>query len=85
MHCPLCGAVLVEVQRPKIPDESYLEYDSWPKELQDAADIVEQDHSVWYKCDNCKSFGDHYPLIHHHPYRGTSSKPGDSWSLSWVK
>lgn len=82
MHCPLCGAVLVEAKRPKIPDASYLNYDSWPEELQKAADILEQDHSDWYKCDHCNSFRDDSPLRVHHPFRGILSAPGDSWSLN---
>lgn len=37
-----------------------------------------------YKCTK-GCFQEDYPLYFHHPYRGTDSRPGDSWSLSWIK
>jgi len=43
------------------------------------------DESVWFACDNCKSFGDDYPLVMHYPGKDITSPPGDSWSLSWIK
>jgi hypothetical protein len=43
------------------------------------------DESVWFKCTNCNSFGDDYPLILHAALGDLQSSPGDSWSLSWVK
>ena len=29
-------------------------------------------------------FSEDYPLYFHHPFMGIDSRPGDSWSLSWV-
>ncbi len=26
-----------------------------------------------------------FPLRQHHPFKGWASRPGDSWSLSWIK
>jgi hypothetical protein len=70
MFCPLCGAKLIEIQA--------------PEQLTDAG-LPERDESTHFKCDNCKSFGEGYPLVMHHPFGGLKSSPGDSWSLSWVK
>jgi hypothetical protein len=80
MHCPLCGGQLTKVER-KDPTEGW-DYDDprW-KTYQES----EPDNSIWWKCTHCKSFGDDYPLQQHHPLRGINSKPGDSWSLSWIK
>lgn len=30
-------------------------------------------------------FREDYPLYYHHPFRGLNSRPGDSWSISWVE
>lgn len=79
MYCPLCGGLLTEVEREDLTQ--YWDFDDprW--------DTYEPDHdeSVWLKCTHCKSFGDDYPLHWHHPLRGYQSRPGDSWSLSWIK
>lgn len=40
-----------------------------------------------YKCTKEKypCFREDYPLYFHHPFKGIDSKPGDSWSLSYIK
>jgi len=54
----------------------------------------EQDDSIWYTCPN-DCFGEGYELVHHYPLVGWAArtknvdllktKPGDSWSLTWIK
>lgn len=89
MHCPLCGGKLTEVER-KDPEQEAIdilveqEVDFGDPRWDNIPDPSD-DHSVWFKCTHCKSFGDDYPLQMHHPLRGIYSKSGDSWSLSWVK
>lgn len=80
MFCPMCGHKLIEIER-KDPTDDW-EYDDprW-----DNYTPSEPDNSIWYKCTDCKCFGDDYPLHLHHPLRGIYSKPGDSWSLTWLK
>jgi len=76
MFCPMCGSELILVIR-----KEFIEID----DLRIDESIWHVDESEWYKCNNCKCFGDDYPLILHHPLRGMESKPGDSWSLTWLK
>lgn len=77
MFCPLCGHKLIEIKREN--EEDYSE------ELLDVWVSSDPDQSTWFKCDNCKSFGNDYPLIMHDPFGGHKSEPGDSWSLTWLK
>ena len=73
MYCPLCGGKLSVVEKNE-PDSDY-----------DDPRSYEPDNSIWWKCTHCNSFGDSFPLQQHHPFGGINSRPGDSWSLSWVK
>ena len=92
-HCPLCGAKLIEFEHPGIDSGSdyfdkteELENDPIKlKEYEDQQYRLRKDRSVWCKCDNCKSFGESFPLVLHHPLRGMDSEPGDSWSITWLK
>jgi hypothetical protein len=82
MYCPICGKELIMVVR-KNPED---EYDFCDENFDwNTYKPTKQDDSDWYKCNGCKCFGDDYPLICHHPLRGMESRPGDSWSLSWLK
>lgn len=80
MYCPLCGKELTEVERKDLTEDW-----EWDDPRWDNYESPQQDNSIWYKCTHCNSFGDGYPLQMHHPLRGINSRPGDSWSLSWVK
>ena len=86
-HCPLCGFELTEVERPD-PDDCEVECRECEK---DGKCDIHYDESVWYKCENCNSFGDDYALVCHHPVHCgfgkdlMQSRPGDSWSLTWLK
>jgi hypothetical protein len=99
MFCPLCGKELTLVVRKNTyEDIDFEDYDpniqTWnflgkttvtnSNPEQDESEWY-QDESEWYKCNNCGCFGEDYPLVLHHPLRGMKSKPGDSWSLSWLK
>ena len=80
MYCPVCGKELIEIER---TDE--LERISKLRFWNILFKPVNPDLSTHFKCDNCKSFGEDYPLIMHYPGGDLKSCPGDSWSLSWVK
>ncbi len=82
MYCPKCGQALVEIEREK-PD--WADSDEWTKEEIDRAASLDRDQSVWFKCSSCRCFGDHFPLIMHHPFGDHKSRPGDSWSLSFAE
>jgi hypothetical protein len=69
MYCPLCGNKLDKIEC----------------ELIDERPEAVQDDSVWLECKTKQCFGPTFPLVWHHPYKGTSSNPGDSWSLTWVE
>ncbi len=71
MYCPMCGHELIEV----VP----------PEKDSGCTDIVDNDTSEKFICNNCKCFGPGYELILHHPLGGMKTGPGDSWSLTWLK
>jgi len=85
--CPLCGFELTEVKQ----DESEVlckDTECWEceKSHKDCPKLkADEDESIWYKCEKCGSFGDDFPIVCHHPFRGDKSKPGESWSLSWIR
>lgn len=79
MHCPLCGGVLTEVERKDPTADWDFDDPRW------VTYKPNDDESIWLKCTHCNSFGDDYPLHFHHPLGDYKSRPGDSWSLSWVK
>ncbi len=94
MHCPMCGSILEKVDKEESDyDESIKEekltlfqrlfQPLYIKPMERFED--NEDQSVWFKCSSCRCFGDDYPLVMHHPFGGTKSSPGDSWSLSWIK
>jgi len=87
MHCPLCGGKLTEVQKKDLEQEMIdkLMDEDAPMDDPRWSDLPEKDDSIWWKCTHCNSFGDDYPLQEHHPLRGMNSRPGDSWSLTWLK
>ncbi len=92
MHCPLCGSVLVEIDRHEGKENPYDKYDPDldGEELEHWHKLCDEwdnygDKSVWFKCDGCKLFQPGFPLTFHHPIYGIKAAPGDSWSLSWIK
>ena len=78
MFCPMCGAELILVIR----KENEIDFDE--SEWYTKNDF-NTDESEWYKCNRCNCFGDDFPLVLHHPLGGMESRPGDSWSLTWLK
>lgn len=81
MYCPLCGKKLVKVER----DEESRKINDW-----------EYDESDWYSCPENDCFGEDFPLVHHHAPRNNrgqdgyspdimNTRPGESWSLTWLK
>ena len=92
MYCPLCGNEMEEVERePEIIQEP----DWGDKESEDkyfkAMDDI--DESYWWYCPVNKCFGKDYALVQHHApgFEGDKgmdlmkTRPGDSWSLTWLK
>lgn len=43
------------------------------------------DKSLWFECHNESCSYDDTVFIVHHPFHGTESAPGDSWSITWLK
>lgn len=81
MYCPLCGNELEEIERTEKSRE---------------INHYESDESDWYYCPTNKCFGKDYPLVHHAApgvHRSQdgcdqpliNQRPGDSWSLTWLK
>ena len=83
MHCPLCGEVLELVPRDPCPDIDW--GDPGYEEQMKAAQEWEKCQRKEYKCPVNECFMEDFPLYMHHPFGGIDSRPGDSWSLSWVK
>ena len=95
MYCPICGGELTEVVRKDPFEDMDIDDPRWDD--MDSVEFDEDDQSVWFKCTHCQSFGADYPLVMHHPLslRGSNncrpgeanlkSRPGDSWSLTWLK
>lgn len=77
MYCPLCGNELTKIDRAAQTEGWDDDDPRW--------DEHEKDKSIWWKCIGCNKFGDDFPLQQHHPIYGINSRPGDSWSLSWIK
>lgn len=88
-HCPGCGHFLLKMKR-----DIQAIRDSQMKQWADSAyegmppDLDESEH--WYCVNEHCRFGNlpkESTLIFyvHHPYKGAQSKPGDSWSISWIE
>lgn len=71
MYCPLCGNKMEQV-------EGHTEEDSRKQ-------LDRTDDSVHWHCPTTCCFGKDFPLRQHHPFKGWESRPGDSWSLSWIE
>lgn len=71
LHCIFCGAVL----------EPFSEQDE--EEYFGAQSKFILLHCTGEKCHIKREDG--IVLTMHHPERGSSSKPGDSFSVSWIK
>jgi hypothetical protein len=80
----MCGNKLVLIDRLKMCDLEWDEFDNLTKKQQEEVLETKGDSSYWVKCSSCHCFGDDFPLVIHHPCC-IKSEPGDSWSLSWVK
>lgn len=83
MRCPRCGNPLVLIERDP-QAEIAPAMDKW-YESDMSTEPPEPDESEHLEChhDGCVFRGTHFNK--HHPFKGTRSKPGDSWSLSWIK
>lgn len=80
-HCPCCGAVLVEEEK---PEEKYFDDFKNEKEYNKYLDSLTD--SFYYHCSNDKCY---YHLdsfyVFFHPLRGIKSAPGESWAFGFVK
>ena len=81
MYCPLCGNKMEFIERNEEQRKIHHSKDEWDYTL---------DNSDWYYCPTKKCFGQDYPLVHHRaPIRKDEDiyymRPGDSWSLTWLK
>lgn len=84
MFCPLCGSKLHPVPNPD--EERYDREDqAWIDNDYEGDLPKPMSRSEHWKCEKKRCLFSGVPLIKHHPHHGTESKPGDSWSLSWVK
>ena len=83
MFCPRCGKPLEQVAGHT--EEDSLSYDEghYDEETETLVDKV--DYSVHWWCPKNQCYGKDYPLRQHDPFKGWESRPGDSWSLSWIK
>lgn len=87
MYCPLCGEEMEEMCfDSKLPEPNWaiatkIAIEEWVKK----ATCYEEDEAVRLVCNNNGCFGEGFELLWHHPLRGMKSKPGDSWSLTWLK
>lgn len=94
LYCPRCGHHLMMVKSSYQNETT--EWDDLANDLVPVPDCrwSEGDESEWYTCTNTDCFfaEDGCELRYHHPYDDTTAKhlnharrPGDSWSLSWIK
>lgn len=86
MYCPACGVKLEEREfEREYPEPDW--YTATEKEISEWAKRAakyERDDAIRLIClKGC--FGEGFELIMHHPLRGMKSRPGDSWSLTWLK
>lgn len=85
MYCPSCGKKLIKNEMPEAPEIDWMEQDSDKLNKQiEASQKVEDIEREEYSCEG-GCFQKDFPLYYHHPFGGIDSRPGDSWSLSWVK
>ncbi len=84
MYCPFCGGELALIERntKAEKEEAYMEW----QDDDFRGDPPEVDESEHWECHNtrCNLRSPCYFNLHH-PFRGPNSKPGDSWSISWIK
>lgn len=98
MYCLLCGNKLTVIADEESRFRAWEDYDWNGTDEENMAHIEAEptDRSTHYACrDGCKSFDEGYPLIHHHCFDHDEKgywggvhchgKPGDSWSLTWIK
>lgn len=96
MYCPQCGQPLTKIQRD--PDAELQErlraWAEWASDTgKEAPPQVRDDSEHWYctngSCVIGNDVGDEEDnliiLNVHQPYKGPHSRPGDSWSISFIK
>ena len=84
MHCPICGSELEIHDLPEPPEID------WSLDEESLDILIEASNKIAIierkECTCPKGcFQKDFPLYFHHPFGGIDSRPGDSWSLSWVK
>jgi len=84
MFCPYCGSKLKEVPNPEIA-EFEDKNDAWIQGGCEGGPPPHPSQAEHWCCENNDCVFSDLPLIKHHPYHGVDAKPGDSWSLSWIK
>jgi len=83
MYCPRCGHKLT--QQPTTHKADFEEANEQWAARDYEGEPPEQNHSEDWACHNDECALSHpCTFTKHHPYQGTSAKPGDSWSLSWI-
>ena len=90
MYCPRCGQELEKMDRTEAiaqaEAEFQREYDEyWELRLPGKPPEKMIDYSEHYVCWNleCRAEGETFNC--HNPFDTYLSKPGDSWSLAWIK
>lgn len=77
MRCPRCGEPLTKI------DPALEKADDADADLAEPDDDDESEHWACHNDDCALCFPCFFNV--HHPLRGPRSKPGDSWSISWIK
>jgi len=96
MHCPRCGEPLQQIDRTEDIARQRRNLTLWEThEKGDAPRVDESEHWACFNAVMACAFGNGagrtvkdphlVKLFVHHPYRGTNSAPGDSFSISWIK
>lgn len=91
MYCPYCGHELEKIDREEEFRKENLalanEQDAWLDTDMSTpypeADRSDKSEHLMCRNDDCCLCDTIFNK--HHPFCGIYSKPGDSWSLSWVK
>jgi hypothetical protein len=90
MYCPRCGQELEHMDRTQSireqEERAQKRMNDWAEQGCEGPEPDQTvDYSEHYVCwnDECVLRGTSFNL--HHPFKGYLSKPGDSWSLAWIK
>lgn len=93
-YCPRCGQPLTEFKRDIQAEQDAL-MDEWAERDYEGDPPPDPDKSEhWFCVNGACVLGNRVEDVDnghgcffkvHHPYKGPDSRPGDSWSISWIK